>query len=267
MTRAAARLALLGALLLPLGAVAQEEPQALPAEGEEASQALSSSAQLDPWERYNRGMYRFNRGFDRALLRPIAKGYDKVTPRVVKKGVSNFFDNLQEPVVALNLVLQGRPKSAFASVGRFLMNTTLGIGGIFDPATHARIPNHRGDFGQTFGRWGWRSSRYVVLPIFGPATLRDALGKGVNTGVSPVDRLAREHGAEVTILYGIDARAGVLSAESLLADAADEYLFVRDAYLQNRRCQIVDCSEELPDYLLPDYEFELPDFDALELRR
>src|SRR5690606_3790923 len=106
----------------------------------------SSSAQLDPWERYNRGMYRFNRGIDRIIFRPIAKGYDVVTPKLVKKGVGNFFDNLQQPVVTLNLILQGRPKPALASFGRFLMNSTLGLGGIFDPATEARIPRHRGDF-------------------------------------------------------------------------------------------------------------------------
>jgi phospholipid-binding lipoprotein MlaA len=255
-------------LLLPLGVLAQDG-DAPAGEGDPAlSPSLSSSAQLDPWERYNRGMYRFNRGIDRIVFRPVAKGYDKVTPKLLKKGVSNFFDNLQQPVVTLNMVLQGRPKPALASFGRFLMNSTLGLGGIFDPATEARIPRHRGDFGQTFGRWGWRSSRYVVLPIFGPATVRDTFGKGVNTGVSPVERFSRENGAEWSILYGIDARASVLGAESLLEDAADEYLFVRDAYLQNRRCQIVDCSEELPDYLLPDYEFEVPDFQNLDnLRR
>jgi len=235
----------------------------------ENEQALSSFEALDPWQGFNRPVYRFNRGFDRLIFRPIAKVYDKVTPSLAKKGVNNFFDNLQEPVVTLNLLLQGRPKAALQSFGRFVTNSTLGLGGIFDPATEARFPRHRGDFGQTFGRWGWKQSRYVVLPLFGPATLRDGLGKGVNTRVSPIDWLAREEGAEYSLLYGIDARARALSSESLLDGAADEYLLVRDAYLQNRRCQIVDCSDELPDYLLPDYEFEIPDFDALEnnLRR
>ena len=235
----------------------------------EADQALSSFEALDPWQGFNRPVYRFNRGFDRIVFRPVAKVYDKVTPSLVKKGVNNFFDNLQEPVVTVNLLLQGRPKASLQSLGRFLMNTTLGLGGVFDPATEARFPRHRGDFGQTLGRWGWQRSRYLVLPVFGPATVRDGLGKGINTRVSPIDWLAREEGAEYTLLYGIDARARALSAESLLEGAADEYLLVRDAYLQNRRCQIVDCSDELPDYLLPDYEFEVPDFDALEsnLRR
>lgn len=235
----------------------------------ESDQALSSSEALDPWQGFNRPVYRFNRGFDRVVFRPVAKVYDRIAPGLVKKGVNNFFDNLQEPVVTLNLLLQGRPKASLQSFGRFLTNSTLGLAGIFDPATEARFPRHRGDFGQTFGRWGWRQSRYVVLPLFGPATVRDGLGKGVNTRVSPIDWLAREEGAEYSLLYGIDARARALSSESLLEGAADEYLLVRDAYLQIRRCQIIDCSDDLPDYLLPDYEFEIPDFDALEdtLRR
>jgi phospholipid-binding lipoprotein MlaA len=227
-------------------------------------QALSSFEALDPWQGFNRPVYRFNRGFDRVVFRPVAKVYDKLTPRLIKKGVNHFFDNLQEPLATINLLLQGRPKASAQSLGRFLLNTTLGLGGLLDPASEARLPRHRGDFGQTLGRWGWEESRYLVLPIFGPATLRDGLGKSISSRVSPVDWLAREEGAEYSLLYGIDARARALSAEALLEGAADEYLLVRDAYLQNRRCQIVDCSGELPDYLLPDYEFEIPDFEALE---
>ncbi|GIX36716.1 MAG: hypothetical protein KatS3mg126_2495 [Lysobacteraceae bacterium] len=226
--------------------------------------ALSSSSELDPWEGFNRPMYRFNRGLDKLIFRPVARVYDRVTPSLVKQGVGHFFDNLLEPVVSVNLLLQGRPRHALQSLARFLMNTTLGLGGVLDPATHARLPSHRADFGQTLGRWGWQRSRYVMLPIFGPATLRDGLGKAVNARVSPIDWLSREHGPEYSILYGVSARARALPAETLLEEAADEYVLVRDVYLQNRRCQIVDCSEELPDYLLPDYEFEVPDFEALQ---
>ena len=221
----------------------------------------------DPWQPFNRRMYKFNRAIDKVIFRPVAKGYSRFTPRLFRLGVSQFFDNLQEPVVSLNLLLQGKLKLAGASLGRFLLNTTLGLGGVLDPASHAKIPNPRADFGQTFAVWGWRNSRYVVLPLFGPATMRDTWGKGVNTTVSPIDWLARREGAEVSLLYGIDARASALSAESLLEGAEDEYAMVRDVYMQYRRCQIVDCSEELPDYLLPDYEFEIPDLDADTLRR
>lgn len=256
-------LALVLALAALLSSPAQGQSDATPPPGD----SLSRSADLDPWEKYNRPIYRFNRGFDRILFRPLARGYQRVTPALLRQGVSNFFNNLQEPVVAVNMLLQGRPKLAAASLGRFTLNSTLGVGGILDPASEAKIPDNNAEFGQTLARWGWRESRYVVLPVFGPATVRDTVGKGVNSTLSPIDWLARREGSEVTMLYGINARASALSAEAFLEGAADEYSLVRDSYFQYRRCQIVDCSEELPDYLLPDYEFEIPDLDADTLRR
>lgn len=261
------------AMVLALAACAGQNtrtPIADEAAGEAAMSAEAAAdaphangSPLDPWEGFNRKVYAFNNVLDRALLRPVAKGYATVTPRVVRKGVSNFFGNLQQPVSALNLLLQGHPGQAGTALGRFLMNATLGLGGVLDPATEAGIPLRQRDFGQTFAQWGWQDSRYLVLPIFGPGTVRDGFGKGVNTTVSPISWLARREGAEVSILYGVDARASVLPFESFMQDAADPYLLVRDAYLQRRRCQVMDCSEEMPDYLLPDYEFEVPDFDTL----
>jgi phospholipid-binding lipoprotein MlaA len=227
------------------------------------SQDLSSYDALDPWQPFNRKAHAFNSAIDKILLRPVAKGYATVTPRIVRKGISNFFGNLQQPVTSLNLLLQGQGKDAGKSFGRFLMNLTLGLGGILDPATHAGIPYYDQDFGQTFTVWGWEESRYLVLPIFGPGTVRDGLGKGVSTTVSPISWFADENGAEYSILYGIDARASALPAEAFLKGAPDEYLLIRDAYLQRRRCQISDCSEDVPDYLNPDYEFEIPDFETL----
>jgi phospholipid-binding lipoprotein MlaA len=244
---------------------AAAEPQAVdarPAYLDEGDYALGPVI-LDPWEPANRRIYAFNRGFDRIAFLPIARGYQRLTPSVLRLGVSNFFDNLMQPVTALNLLLQGRPVQAATSLGRFTMNATLGLGGFLDPATHANIPRRSADFGQTFSRWGWETSRYVVLPIFGPATARDTFGKVANSQFSPVSELARREGPYVSVLYGIDARARALSAEAMLAGSADEYALVRDAYLQYRRCQVIDCSEELPAYLLPDYEFEIPDFEAL----
>ena len=204
-------------------------------------------AELDPWEPFNRSMHAVNSVLDKAILRPVARGYAKVTPKPVRIGVSNFFDNLQQPVTALNLVLQGRPKGSLQSLGRFGFNLTVGLLGVLDPATKAGIPHHNRDFGQTLARWGWARSKYLVLPVFGPGTVRDTVGKGLSTTVSPVSWLAEQEGAEFSILYGIDARAGVLSVDAFLEGAEDEYLLVRDAYLQRRRCQIVDCSEEVPD--------------------
>lgn len=229
----------------------------------ESDEVTRDPALQDPWEGFNRKMYAFNDVFDRILLRPVAKGYVSVTPRPLRTGVSNFFSNLQQPVTALNLILQGHPIQAGTALGRFLVNATIGIGGAFDPATHFEIPKRSRDFGQTMAQWGWMDSRFLVLPVFGPSTLRDGVGKGASSTVSPVTWLARREGAEVSILYGIDARASVLPFESMLKDAADPYLMIRDAYLQRRRCQIIDCSSEMPDYLLPDYDFEIPDFDTL----
>lgn len=217
----------------------------------------------DPWEGLNRPIYAFNDVFDRILLRPVAKGYVALTPRPLRTGVSNFFANLQQPVTALNLVLEGHPGQAGTALGRFLMNATLGFGGLLDPASSVDIPLRSRDFGQTLAQWGWADSRYLVLPIFGPTTLRDALGKANGTSVSPVTWLATRQSGYVSILYGIDARAAVLPFESMLKGASDPYLLIRDAYLQRRRCQIVDCSEEVPDYLRPDYDFEIPDFESL----
>jgi len=219
--------------------------------------------QLDPWEPFNRNMHAVNSVLDKAVLKPVAKAYVKVTPQPVRKGVTNFFTNLQQPVTLLNLLLQGEPKAAAQTLGRFSLNLTLGLGGILDPATHAQIPRHDQDFGQTFAKWGWQTSRYLVLPVFGPGTVRDTFGKGAATTVSPVSWLAEKEGAEFSILYGIDARSFGLAADAFLEGAEDEYLLMRDAYLQRRRCQIVDCSEEVPEYLLPDYDFEVPDFESM----
>ena len=130
----------------------------------------------DPWERYNRKMHRFNNAVDRVIAKPLARAYVRVVPRPVRLGVSNFFNNLGQPVSAVNALLQGKPKQAAQSLGRFALNTTVGIGGIFDPASDAKLPNRSEDFGQTMGVWGWKRSRYLELPLFGPRTVRDAFG-------------------------------------------------------------------------------------------
>ena len=220
-------------------------------------------AQLDPWEPFNRKMQSVNSVLDKVILRPVAKAYATVVPQPIRKGVTNFFTNLQQPITTVNLVLQGKPKPAAQSVGRFALNIALGLGGILDPATDAKIPMHDQDFGQTFAAWGWDTSRYLVLPVFGPGTVRDTIGKGVASTISPVSRLGEQGGAAYSILYGIDARTFGLPADAFLDGAEDEYLLMRDAFLQRRRCQIRDCTDEVPEYLLPDYEFEVPDFDSM----
>ncbi|HET6604856.1 MAG TPA: VacJ family lipoprotein [Xanthomonadaceae bacterium] len=216
--------------------------------------------QLDPWEPFNRRVYGFNRGFDRAIFRPAARAYTNVVPSPVRKGISHFFDNLQQPVTALNLLLQGDGQMAASAGGRFVLNTTVGVLGFLDPATDAGVPVYQSDFGATFAHWGWDRSRYLMLPLFGPSTLRDGVGKLVNTRVSPVGVVSEEVGPGVTVIYAVDARARALPTDAFLEGVEDDYLLLRDAYLQRRRCQIHDCSEEIPDYEIPDYDFEVPDF-------
>jgi phospholipid-binding lipoprotein MlaA len=263
LSRGLSSFVLLAALALA-GCSANGVREELPADAPvAAATAPISPDELDPWQPFNRKMHAVNSVLDKAILRPVARGYAKVTPKPIRVGVSNFFDNLQQPVTALNLVLQGRPKSSLQSLGRFGLNLTVGLLGVLDPATDAGIPRHDRDFGQTLALWGWDSSQYLVLPVFGPGTVRDTVGKGLSTRVSPVSWLADQEGAEFSILYGINARASVLSVDAFLEGAEDEYLLVRDAYLQRRRCQIMDCSEDVPEYLLPDYEFEVPDLESM----
>jgi phospholipid-binding lipoprotein MlaA len=140
----------------------------------------------DPWEKFNRKVHTFNNAVDRTIARPLARGYVKVVPRPVRLGVGNFFSNLGEPITALNSLLQGKPKQAGQSLGRFLLNSTLGIGGIFDPASDAKLPRKNEDFGQTLGVWGWKRSRYVELPLFGPRTIRDVFGLVGDAPLSPI---------------------------------------------------------------------------------
>ena len=141
-------------------------------------QITPSDPENDPWEAYNRKIHAFNMGLDRAILRPVAKGYDYIMPDAPQRGVRNFFRNLSYPVVFLNLLAQGKFIESLDATGRFLMNTTIGLAGFFDVATRAGLPKHDEDFGQTLAVWGWKNSRYLVMPFFGPFTLRDFAGRG-----------------------------------------------------------------------------------------
>ena len=212
----------------------------------------------DPWERWNRRVHGFNMAVDRTIAEPLARAYVKVVPRPVRLGVGNFFSNLGQPVSALNALLQGKPRQAGQSLGRFLVNATLGVGGLFDPATRMDIPNRSEDFGQTLGVWGWKQSRYVELPLFGPRTVRDAFGLVGDGQVSP---LRQVHDDPVRIglqgLQLVDLRTQLFAVDRLREGAADEYALVRDAWLQRRDYQIHgdrmrEEQDGLPDYLLED---------------
>ena len=209
---------------------------------------------FDPWEKLNRRVHRFNMVIDRRVAKPLATAYVHVVPRPVRLGVSNFFNNLGQPVSALNALLQGKPKQAGQSAGRFLLNTTLGIGGLFDPATAANLPNRSEDFGQTLGVWGWKRSRYVELPLFGPRTLRDVFGMAGDSPLSPT-RQVEDDKVRVFLqgLQLVDVRAQLLSTDSFREGAADDYALVRDAWLQRRNYQIGEDRKQPKDEPLPDY--------------
>lgn len=227
-----------------------------------ADPTLPAPAQMpaayDPWENWNRKVHRFNNAVDRTIATPLARAYVKVVPRPVRLGVGNFFNNLGQPVSALNALLQGRPKQAGQSLGRFLLNATVGVGGLFDPASAANIPNRSEDFGQTLGVWGWRNSRYVELPLFGPRTLRDTFGLVGDAPLSPT-RQVEDDGTRFFLqgLQLVDLRTQLFALDGMRAGAADEYALVRDAWLQRRNYQIQSdrrqqADDELPDYLLDD---------------
>ena len=209
-------------------------------------------------------MHRVNNAVDRGVARPLARAYVRVVPRPVRLGVGNFFSNLGQPVAAVNSLLQGKPKQAAQSLGRFALNSTLGIGGIFDPASDAKLPNKSEDFGQTLGVWGWKRSRYVELPLFGPRTVRDVLGMVGDAPLSPMRQVEADR-VRIPLqgLQLVDVRTQLLSTDSLREGAEDDYALVRDAWSQRRDYQIFgdrqsEGDDQLPDYLLDENNPTVP---------
>ena len=196
----------------------------------------------DPLEPLNRSIYGFNEAVDGAVLKPVATAYQEVTPSPVRTGVKNFFGNLGDVWSFANATLQLRPKEATESFLRVSVNTVFGIGGVLDIASEMGIERQRMDLGQTLGRWGVPSGPYVVLPIFGPSSVRDATGFVVETQGDPVSALYDVPTRNsLTALRVVDTRANLLRATSLLEDAAlDKYSFTRQLYLQRRESQIQD---------------------------
>ncbi len=196
----------------------------------------------DPFESYNRAMYSFNDTLDRAIIKPVAQGYDAVLPDPIQKGVSNIFSNLNEITVILNDLLQLKFGQALDDTGRFLLNSTVGFAGIFDVAGYAGHESHDEDFGQTLGVWGVEPGAYVVLPFFGPRTVRDSFGLVADIYTDPVTYLD-DAGARnaLVALEVIDTRANLLGVSKVLEEAAeDQYSYVRDAYLQRRQNLVYD---------------------------
>ena len=217
--------------------------------GMKAAAPPEARSPRDPWEPYNRVMYSFNRTVDKAVLRPVARGYDWLTPAPVQRSIGNAFTNLHYPVVVLNLALQGHVKDSGLALERFAVNSTLGVAGFFDVATRFDLPTFKEDFGQTLAAWGWQDSRYFMLPLLGPSTLRDGPARVVDWKTDLANAWVIDRaGYAPTALEVVDTRAGLLDQEKALEEAYDEYIFVRDAWLQNRDFQINNGQAPLPDY-------------------
>lgn len=196
----------------------------------------------DPLEPFNRGVYKFNDGLDRNLLKPVAVAYKEATPAVMQKGIGNFFNNLQDLWSMVNNALQLKAEGAANSLVRVTMNTTIGIFGLIDVASDLKVKRHTEDFGQTLGHWGVGSGPYLVLPVLGPSTLRDTVALPVDFRgdmVSQSDNIPARN--TLTVVRIVDRRARLLRAGDMVEEAAlDNYSFIRDAFLQRRRNDVFD---------------------------
>ncbi|MDR1424145.1 MAG: VacJ family lipoprotein [Azoarcus sp.] len=224
--------------------------------------ACANAPPEDPFESYNRSMFSINEKLDAAITKPVAKAYVAVTPEPVRTWVGNFFGNLNDPWIGVNNLLQGKPADALSDMMRFLVNSTMGIGGLLDIATEAQIPKHDEDFGQTLGVWGVRSGPYVMLPLLGPSTLRDSLALPVNATLNNSWHLVSDPVLRnsLTALQAINGRARLLGLERTLDEATlDKYRYSRDFYLQQRQFKVHDGNPPL------EYEnFDLDDGNQTE---
>lgn len=214
----------------------------------------------DPWEGFNRKVFAFNDVLDRYALKPVARGYRFITPDPVETGVGNFFSNLGEPRTALNSLLQGKGSNASVATGRFLINTTVGIGGLFDVASRMEVTGREEDFGQTLAVWGLEAGPYLVLPLLGPSTVRDTAGLPLDMYAYPTTYVEDDElRMGLTALRVIDARAGLLDQEALIR--GDRYSFIRDTWLQQRRFEVSDGEQGEDPFASDDFDFDDADFD------
>lgn len=208
--------------------------------------ALSGCAfkkKTDPFEGINRGVFLLNKTVDRVLLKPAARIYTAVLPKFAQARINSFFQNLTELPTIANDILQADFCNAATDTSRFIVNSTWGIGGLFDWSEKVGRPRHTNDFGLTLAKWGYKNSVYIVLPFFGPSTLRDTIGRGVTYGMSVWPYLGhlRPKGLAWGLygLYAVDTRSCYLKLEGSIGDVCvDEYVFMRDAYLQRRAAEM-----------------------------
>ncbi|OOG53957.1 ABC transporter [Rhodanobacter sp. B05] len=224
----------------------------------------------DPLEKYNRKAYEFNNAVDKAVIRPVALGYRKVTNPPVRRSFSDFFTNIRMPITVANDLLQARPKQALQSTGRFLVNLTLGIGGFFDPASQLGLPLEDNDFGITLARWGAPEGDFLMVPLLGPSTARDIWRIPVDSYFfDPLSLFAANHhynGLQYLpqAMYLVTLRSRAIDAEGFLASAYDPYVFIRDAYRQQRLYEIYDGNP--PAAIIERMQgLDTPDFDPDQL--
>jgi phospholipid-binding lipoprotein MlaA len=205
----------------------------------------------DPYEGINRKMWGVDQTLDKAVLKPVAKGYIAVVPHPIRHGLSNMIENVSEPFSFINGILQGKPKRALNSLGRFVINSTVGLAGFMDVAGRNGYPKTPEDLGQTFAVWGAKKSTYLVLPFYGPTTIRDGIGTVASQWVDPYRIVIRKElsfwpAAGLTAFEFVDARANLIDsgADSLLDSSADSYAVARSAYLQHRQAQIEDRDDD-----------------------
>lgn len=229
------------------------------ASGCASNQTIEQGDVLDPFEPVNRSIYRFNEFADKYVSRPIARGYQWITPSIVRTGVTNFFDNLSYPVDIVNAVLQGKFKQAGLDTTRLFVNTTVGVLGIMDPATDVGLIKNNEDFGQTMAVWGIPEGPYIMVPFFGPRTIRSGAGDLAGLYVNPQFWLfSSSVQTKVNILWLIHERQSLLGIDEEIQRAFDRYAFVRDAYIQNREYLIYDGNPPEDPY---EFEFEDEEFD------
>ncbi len=201
--------------------------------------ALVQAGEDDPWEGVNRVIFRFNDTVDTYALKPVAQGYQAVTPQFLEDGVHNVFGNIGDVGNLANNLLQGKFHDAGVDTGRLIFNSTFGLLGFFDVARHMGLRKNDEDFGQTLGAWGLQSGPYVVLPLLGPSTVRDAVGLLPDSQLAPYPYIDHVPTRNLTRAVDVvDARASLLSAEKLVS--GDKYIFLRNAYLQNREFKVQD---------------------------
>lgn len=227
-------------------------PLAGSAADEEAAEADTGHAKGDPFEKWNRGVYKFNDSIDQAIVEPLAKGYRAVTPGFFRSGVRNFLHNLASPVILANDVLQAEPKRAGATTGRFVINTTIGLLGLFDVGEKVGLKKHDEDFGQTLGKWGVGPGPYLMLPLLGPSNMRDLTGKVVDYAIDPITYAKFKHDDEARLARtGMDLltqRTDTLDAvDSLRETSVDPYAAARSFYDQSRESAILNGQEGAED--------------------